>query len=146
MKLICDVMLGKLARYLRLLGFDTLYARNATERERLRARHPDRLLITRARRTAGPGVIPVTSEITREQLRELKNLLQPEITRGMPMSRCIECNRELLQVDKQEIECLVPEFVFHHYADFSRCPACGKVYWQGSHTQGMKDLLQELLA
>jgi uncharacterized protein with PIN domain len=137
-------MLGKLARYLRLLGFDTLYARNVTELEHLRAGHKDRLVITRARRTAGPGVIPVKSEITREQIRELKSLIKPEISHGNLMSRCIECNRELMPVDKEEIEFLVPEFVFHHYSNFRRCPSCGKVYWQGSHTEGIRDLLEDL--
>jgi uncharacterized protein with PIN domain len=61
------------------------------------------------------------------------------------MSRCIECNRELIPVNKEEIEFLVPEFVFHNYSNFRRCPSCGKVYWQGSHTEGIRDLLQDLL-
>lgn len=145
MKFICDVMLGKLARYLRLLGFDTVYARNAAELERLRAAHPDRLLMTRAKGTAGVRVVVIASEIPREQVRELKSLLQPAIDRASVMTRCIECNRELMPVDKHEIEFLVPEFVFHNYSTFKRCPSCGKVYWQGTHTKGMKDLLEDLL-
>jgi uncharacterized protein with PIN domain len=50
-----------------------------------------------------------------------------------------------MPVDKEEIEFLVPEFVFHNFSNFRRCPSCGKVYWQGSHTEGIRDLLQDLL-
>ncbi len=145
MKFICDAMVGKLARYLRLLGFDTVYARNARELERLRDEDKDRLLITRRKAAGGTGVIVVQSEITREQLHELKALLKPEVRHGNLMSRCIECNRELMPVGKQEIEFLVPEFVFHHYSDFRQCPSCGKVYWQGSHTKGMENVLSDVL-
>ncbi len=145
MTFICDVMLGKLAKYLRLLGFDTLYARNDADRDRLLREHEDRLFITRRKAAhRRRRVILVRSEVTREQLRELKALLKPDIERTKLMSRCIECNRELVPADKADVEFLVPEFVFHTYADFKICPSCGKVYWQGSHTKGIKNVLKDV--
>ncbi len=90
--------------------------------------------------------VRIGSEIASGQLREIKALVKPAIDRGAVFGRCIECNVELLEADKTDIEPLVPEFVYHHYARFKICPSCKKVYWEGSHTRGMAALLKEVLS
>jgi uncharacterized protein with PIN domain len=83
MRFVCDAMLGKLAKHLRLLGFDAAYARTPAALEGLRLRERDRILLTR--RTRGYAgfarAVRISSEITREQLREIKGLIRPAISR-----------------------------------------------------------------
>ncbi len=147
MRFVGDAMLGKLAKYLRLLGFDAAYAANPAALERIRLHEGDRVLLTRRKGpTRFPTTILIHSEIAREQLKELKALIKPAIRRDAVFNRCLECNAELVEADKADIEPDVPEFVFHHYTHFKRCPSCKRVYWEGSHTVGMEALLEEMLS
>lgn len=147
MRFVCDMMLGRLAKYLRILGFDAVYARSQASLEHYRQEDRDRLLLTR--RSGGTRfarTIRIRSDAVREQLREIRDLIGPSMTREDVFGRCVECNTELAKVDKEEIESLVPEFVYHNYARFKQCPTCNRVYWEGSHTTGMNALLREILA
>lgn len=147
MKFICDVMLGKLAKYLRLLGFDAVYAPGPTSLERHAQNSGDRLFLTRRRGTTGfSTTFHLTSEKTREQLMEMRDLIRSAIEPGKVSNRCIRCNVELIEVEKLEIESRVPEFVFHNYVRFKTCPSCKRIYWEGSHAKGMESLIQEILA
>jgi hypothetical protein len=146
MSFICDVMLGKLARYLRFLGFDTIYIRNRDALDYYRRNNSERFLLTRRKETLYKKSIHVKSDNAREQLKEIKGLIKPYIRSEALLSRCSRCNRELLDVNKTEIEPFVPEFVFHTYARFKTCPSCRRVYWEGSHTEGMAALLKEVTA
>jgi uncharacterized protein with PIN domain len=146
MRFICDVMLGKLAKRLRLLGFDTIYARSSGALEELKGKEGDRVLLTRRSTMEGcTGTVRVESERVAEQLREIRGLIGPAIDKGRVFGRCTECNAELIEVEKTEIESLVPEFVYHTHARFRVCPSCKRVYWEGSHTESMKWMLKELL-
>ncbi|OPY69219.1 MAG: hypothetical protein A4E57_01307 [Syntrophorhabdaceae bacterium PtaU1.Bin034] len=146
MRFICDIMFGKLAKYLRILGFDAVYEKNPAALEHYRLHEPDRIFLTRRRKTTGfPNTVHIESEITREQLKEIKGLIRSGIKKENVLNRCIECNRELVDVDKTEIERSVPEFVYHNYTCFKACPSCKKVYWEGSHTTGMEELIKEIL-
>ncbi|MCD6253597.1 MAG: Mut7-C RNAse domain-containing protein [Thermotogae bacterium] len=151
MKFLADRMLGKLAKKLRILGFDTLYFREAAEEEILqRVRQEGRILLTKDRDLlykalkAGLDVYGIKSDKWRSQL--LAVLKRFRISPGSlePFSRCIECNAKLEKVDKSQIESLVPEYVYRTQESFYRCPACGRIYWAGSHVEKMKDLLKEL--
>jgi uncharacterized protein with PIN domain len=147
MRFVCDVMLGRLAKYLRILGFDAEYVRNDAAPERYGLDADDRIFLTRRTKATGyPGVILIRSEKTREQIKEIKGLIQPDIRPERMFNRCIECNVELIEVNKVEIESLVAEFVYHRYARFKQCPSCKRVYWEGTHTEGMDRLLKEILS
>ena len=147
MRFICDVMLGKLAKYLRLLGFDAVYASSPSALEQYRAREHDRILLTRRKAASGfPRTVLLASERTRMQLRELAPLIKPEIRRERVLHRCIECNVELVGADRAEIESRVPEYVYHTYRAFKVCPSCDRVYWEGSHARGMESLIKEVLS
>lgn len=147
MRFVCDVMLGKLAKYLRILGFDADYAASPAALDRCRAHEGDRILLTRRK---GPSpfekTVRIDSEIASEQLREIKALIKPAVSAAALFGRCIECNVPLVEADKGDIEPLVPEFVYHHYTRFMTCPSCKRVYWEGSHTVGTAALLDEVLS
>jgi uncharacterized protein with PIN domain len=147
MRFICDVMLGRLAKYLRILGFDAEYVRNDAASELHGSEGDDRVFLTRCTKVTGyPKVILIRSEKAREQIKEIKGLIQPGLRPEQIFSRCVECNAELVEVDKREIEPLVAEFVYHRYAHFKQCLSCKRVYWEGTHTEGMGRLLKEILS
>jgi hypothetical protein len=147
MRFVCDVMLGKLAKYLRILGFDAVYAASPSVLDHYLAHDGDRILLTRRKGPSGfAKTVRINSERTREQLREIKALVKPAITARAVFGRCLECNVALIEADKTDVEPLVPEFVYHHYTRFKICPSCNRVYWEGSHTLGMAALLKEVLS
>ena len=145
MKFLCDAMLGRLANWLRLLGYDTVYA-NTTDHELARqARSEGRILLTRDIQLAqrrGVEVVLVASNDLKEQLQQIiKELsLQP----NQILSRCPACNAPLQTVSKLEVRERVPAYVFQNHTAFRECPECGKIYWRGSHWQKMQAYLQEL--
>ena len=146
MRFVCDAMLGRLVRQLRLLGFDTVYARGAGELKEYERQEGDRILLTRRSSSdTNARMVRIESEHVAEQLREIKGLIGPAIDRERTFRRCIECNTELIEAEKTRIESRVPEFVYHTHARFRVCPSCGRVYWEGSHTESMKRMLKELL-
>lgn len=146
MKFICDAMLGKLAKYLRILGLDAEYTKDLKILQQY-AGHPDApYFLTRStKKTTYKRAVFIRSDKAREQLREIRGTIRPYIEPRTIMNRCIQCNVELTDVEKIRIEQKVPEFVFHRYAQFRECPQCGKVYWEGSHTIGMASLIREIL-
>jgi uncharacterized protein len=146
MKFVCDAMLGKLAKYLRLLGFDASYARNKAALTDRLSQDPDRILLTRRSGSEfSSPTIHIRSELVREQLDEIKGLIKAGFNKDTALSRCVECNVSLAEVDKEEVESRVPEFVYHTYARFRLCPSCKRVYWEGSHAKGMGELIKEML-
>lgn len=136
MKFIVDVMLGKLAKWLRILGYDTLYKRDWEDDELIElARAEGRILLTADRelwrRRQVNRKIFISSDRWQEQLRELARVLPLDI--GGLFTRCIECNLPLEQVSREEVRGLVPPYVHATQEDFGRCPNCGRIYWRGSH-------------
>jgi len=131
-KLIADALLGRLARWLRLLGFDTLYYPDIEDMALLKkARGEGRLILTRDGGFMGKsGCLFIRSEDVAEQLAQVLAELSLEPT-GQP--RCARCNGALRDVPRQEVRDLVPEHVYLSQAGFQRCYDCGNVYWEGSH-------------
>jgi len=146
MKFICDAMLGKLAKYLRILGLDAVYTKDLKILEHYKGKTDAPYFLTRTTKKGGyERTIVIRSDKVREQLHEIRGLIRPFIDSAKIMNRCIECNIELVDVQKKHIEQKVPEFVYHQYGQFKECPRCGKVYWEGSHTTGMTELIREIL-
>jgi uncharacterized protein len=142
---ICDVMLGKLARYLRMLGLDAPYIQQGKDAA-THAAGGEFIIFTKKTSQAGyPGVILVHSNDPHEQLEEIKDHVHPYINESEFMARCIECNVHLVDANKDDIEPLVPEYIYHHHHIFKICPSCGKVYWQGSHTDEMNLLISNFV-
>jgi uncharacterized protein with PIN domain len=142
MKFFCDVMLGKLAKYLRLLGFDTRYQNRIAEDDLIAtARRENRIILTRKVKWKGmESIIFINFDSPREQLRFLlgKLNLKGEMK---PFSRCLVCNTELVAVSKEEVKGKVPYFILKTQERFSQCPTCQRIYWSGSHRERMEEFL-----
>lgn len=146
-KFVLDTNLGRLARYLRLLGFDCLYANDFEDAALARiSSEQQRTLLTRDRRLLQRRII------TRGYfVRELRPRLQvPEVLSRFdlyrliaPFSRCIRCNGDLQAVDKQRIEARLEARTRQYYNSFRCCSDCGQIYWHGSHYQRAMRLVED---
>ena len=148
LQLLADGMLGKLAKWLRLLGYDTAYDNVASDRELARrARAKGRVLLTRDRGLAarrGLRTLLIQSEVLEEQVQEVRDGLG-----GPPhpaLSRCSVCNAVLEPISPAGIADRVPPYVLKTQTEFRRCPGCGRVYWPGSHLQAMRGQIEKLIA
>jgi uncharacterized protein with PIN domain len=130
-----DEMLGSLARWLRIMGYDTIYHRDQSDTEIVNtASEEGRFLLTRdkelAFRAGDEGVFIEDDDVT-AQLRQVSKLLG--LTLDESMTRCTLCNGELETLSPQDAEELVPEGALENNDEFFRCVECGKVYWKGTH-------------
>lgn len=148
-RFVLDSMLGKLARWLRALGYDALYFRIVDDRHLLEvARREARTLLTRdARlaRLAGPaGLLVRATEIERQIVEVIERLALLPSGEGL-LSRCLECNALLEDRPKETVRGLVPEFVFATQERFIGCPGCARIYWQGSHADRILERLEKVV-
>jgi hypothetical protein len=144
-----DGMLGRLAKLLRLLGYDTLYARDMSTAQLLEiARQSARVVLTRGdvhKRFPGlSNVYSLRSENPPAQLRELVDHFCLD-THSALWTRCTLCNSHIEIVKKGDVESRVDPKVFQIYAEFFRCSGCGHIYWQGSHVERILRNLASLL-
>ncbi len=144
-----DRMLGRLARMLRLLGYDTEYSpAMTTARLQAIARRGDRIVLTRGhaekRFAVTTNVFSVASEFAPEQLREVVRRFKLDARSGL-WTRCTLCNGMIQSVEKAAVEALVPPKVFEVYREFYRCGQCAHIYWQGSHVERVLRHLASLL-
>lgn len=144
LRLLANGMLGRLARWLRLLGYDTAYDNHADDTELARrARAEGRILLTRDRglaRRRGLRTLLIRSEVLEEQVQEVQNALGPPPHPAL--SRCTVCNTALEPVTPAEIADLVPPYVLRTQAEFRRCPGCGRIYWPGTHLREMREQIE----
>jgi uncharacterized protein with PIN domain len=135
-KFICNGMLGKLCKLLRMCGIDTEYS-NEGARILLAARKEGRIVLTRNTHLKDrTHVTYIDSSDPNQQLSQV--ITQFGLEGGFnPFSRCIECNGVLQQVSKNDIKGEVPYFTYTHFEEFAQCPVCHRVYWKGSHYKNM---------
>jgi uncharacterized protein len=150
MKFLVDRMLGKLAKDLRLLGYDTLYYEGKGLLELIDlSRKERRVILTRNSRLIpkrpDDQIVQITEDKPALQLRQLisRNIIRFE--EGRLFSRCLLCNAVLEGVFRQEVEGKVPDFIFHQHKEFFRCPQCQKIYWPGTHQENMRQKIKETL-
>lgn len=147
---IVDGMLGSLARWLRLLGFDTAYCENWSDDDILRATGT-RILLTRDKQllaraaTRGFTAINPGARSIADQLLRLRQQLRITFDVDPARSRCPRCNHSLSRVNKAQVSDRVPPGSLQRYTDFWECsnPDCRQVYWQGRHWQRIKRTLDE---
>jgi uncharacterized protein with PIN domain len=146
MKILADAMLGRLAKWLRIMGHDTAYRPHLDDWELVRlARAEARLLLTRDRdlvERKGLKAVLVRGDRLEEQLEQLLRELDLDIE-GLP-PRCVRCNTVLEVIERDEAEGRVPSYVFHRHREFTLCPRCDRVYWRGSHWKRIQERIDEI--
>jgi hypothetical protein len=149
MKFAADRMLGKLAKWLRLLGFDTLYSNRFTDAEFLGLAEEGRVLLTRNTallKGADPQkVLFIRDDDPKIQLREVITSLGLEPDPESFFSRCTLCNGVLGTIDPMDVSGQVPEYVWTSHDKFCKCQDCGKIYWPGSHLKASLREIDEIL-
>jgi uncharacterized protein with PIN domain len=147
MRFVVDAMLGKLAKWLRILGYDTLYYPNVEDHRLIElADATGRVLLTADRelmRHRRAVKYFISSDAWREQLREVLRAYPPP-DRGL-FSRCLECNSLLEPVERDSVRKQVPPHVYREQLSFVRCPRCDQVYWRGTHFERVRAQLREIL-
>ncbi len=148
-RFIADAMLGRLARWLRILGYDTAYLQHIPDEDLVRrALAEQRTILTRDRSLESEwwvtGIHCVAAEEPLAQLAEVtvKFGLDP---RARLFTRCSRCNHLLVAVDRSEAARHVPTRTLETAERFQRCPGCGRFYWEGSHTARMQHVLERTL-
>ncbi len=147
-RFILDVHLGRLAAYLRLLGFDTAYANDCDDPVLAeRSARENRILLTRDVGLLKRGIVRygyfVRATRPERQLEEVVRRYHLNGA-GMPFSRCLRCNTPLVSVAKIAIADRLPPRVREEYNEFWRCPSCDQLYWRGSHYQHMLKLVERV--
>ncbi|MEA1885582.1 MAG: Mut7-C RNAse domain-containing protein [Bacteroidota bacterium] len=148
-KFILDAHLGKLAKYLRLCGFDTLFNNHYNDPEIVNiAEKEKRIILTRDREMLKNNRVThgywVRSQKNEEQLKEV--LTRLDLKKQVRLyTRCMVCNTPLEEVDKEDIEDRLQPGTRRYYSEFKLCPGCGRIYWCGSHYEKMKKLIGNII-
>jgi hypothetical protein len=144
-------MLGKLARWLRIMGYDTAYERALLPDDVLigQALREDRWLLTRDRYLVKRRIVRdrctlVMSDHLGEQLQQLSRELHLDLTVRVQAARCAECNLILEPIPREEVVPLVPALVAGQHERFARCSGCGRIYWPGTQWTNLLKRLEQL--
>jgi len=143
---------GKLAGWLRMMGFDSLFFSGSDDSDMVRqALVEDRVILTRdteimERRVVKNGqlkAILMESEIPDKQMRQVLATLDLK-SHFRPFTLCLECNELLVEKAREDLENRVPKFVFQTHNQYMECPACHRIYWRGTHWEAMIKKLETL--
>ena len=147
-KFVVDVNVGRLAKWLRAMGYDALFVRDIDDGGLVRiAQREGRIILTRDRHLLERRVVTsgqVRAVLLRDdhfgqQLQQVMGELNLDVPNDF--ARCIECNMALDGLDKEQVRDRVPPYVFQTQEEFKECPVCHKVYWRGTHWRNMKQEL-----
>jgi uncharacterized protein with PIN domain len=149
-KFIADGMLGKLTRWLRMLGQDVTYSNQFEDEELIAtAKKERRVLLTRDlelyQRAIAKGIdaFYVEGRTEAEKLAELAKRFDFPLTIDLKRSRCPRCNTKIRPTPKEKLAGKVEKNTFIYYDEFWKCPKCGHIYWQGAHWEGIHATLEE---
>jgi uncharacterized protein with PIN domain len=147
MQIIADNMLGKLAKWLRFMGFDTMYPRNIDDKALVDlTRKENRCLLSRDKELSkikNLNVIYIKSEKIEEQLKQVIKELNLKPNEG-EFTRCPECNSKIINIEKIQVKDKVPPGVYNKQELFWLCKKCGRYYWQGTHYDKIKEKIKML--
>lgn len=148
-KFILTKELGRLVKWLRILGFDTIYftAKNISSLV-ITALREDRIILTRnlhLTSAVGIKIFQVKGDLVTDQLKQIIQELGLKLNQQRLFTRCIICNTEITKIAKEKVIGKVPEYVFKTQEEFSWCPPCDKIYWSGTHWGNVAKTLKELV-
>lgn len=149
-RFILDAHLGRLARYLRILGFDALYRSDCEDKDLARLSHDEhRILLTRDRGLLKRGEVVygyfVRATEARQQAIEVLRRYNL-FAACLPFRRCPRCNALLETIAKENVFDRLQPNTRQHYDSFRICPSCSRIYWEGSHYERLRQFVQETLA
>ncbi|HOX54906.1 MAG: Mut7-C RNAse domain-containing protein [Candidatus Omnitrophica bacterium] len=148
MKFIATKELGRLAKWMRILGFDTEYFKEENyPKLKIIALRDQRIILTRNTRMSQPKgirLVQVKHDFLDEQLRDISQEIDLKAEKNSMFSRCTICNVGLEAVEKENIKDKVPEYVFKTQDKFLQCPNCHRIYWSGTHWGNVEKILKEV--
>ena len=152
-RFIVDNNVGKLVKWLRIMGYDTLFFGGSSDSGMIAiALNEDRVILTRdtqimKRRVITSGqlkAILITSDEPELQMRQVIDTLNLNC-QFRPFTLCLECNQPLVERSKEQVKDLVPPYVFQTQSQYVECPACHRIYWRGTHWQAMTKKLKKFM-
>ncbi len=148
MRFLLTKELGRLTKWLRILGFDSEYFNQSNAGSLIiQALRDDRVILTRNQRlprSPGTRITVIKAEKIKEQVSEVLRILKLEPDPAKMFSRCIICNEELISAEKEDLRGKIPAYVFETQEHFTGCPKCRRVYWQGTHWGNVESALKEI--
>lgn len=147
MKFLTDTMLGRLARWLRILGYDAVYSRSGIDYTRIqKMAEQDRIILTRNTRlykkAGDKHIVFIRDDYFKLQVRQVVKELDLSLDEKKFFTRCVECNEELLPLPKDKVERKIPDYVFQTQSTFHGCSKCRRIYWQGTHLLQMEKFIK----
>jgi len=144
-RFIIDHNVGTLVRWLRMMGFDSIFFTGENDSEMVnRAISENRIILTRdtgiaQRRLVKTGLVKLLLLTDENPMRQIETVVQELALKKLmqPFSRCIECNSLLEERNAQEVQNRVPPYVFKTQAYYRECPGCHRIYWRGTHWEAM---------
>jgi len=147
MKFLVDFMLGRLCKWLRLLGYDASYFLSDKKSDLIyQSLKEGRIILTRDQHLSKKKAIKliiINSDSFEEQLNQVFSELNIKVDPDNIFTRCLVCNEVLLEIDKERVKDKVPSYVFQTQEEFSYCPTCQKIYWKGTHWDLANQLLEK---
>jgi len=155
MKFIVDLTMGRLAKWLRIAGYDTVFYNSANLDKLIEiASKEGRMILTRnsgfikkKKKTFEEKGIPfllLTSDRVEDQLKGVAANFKLNL-KGNPFTLCIDCNKPLVKISKEDVAGKVPEFVYQNYNKFVQCSNCKKIFWGGTHKERMEGIIKAVI-
>lgn len=152
LRFIVDHNVGKLTRWLRMLGFDSVFFNGPDDSEMIRqAVAEDRIILTRdtgviKRRVITSGQLKAVLLKTEDPKKQIEQLMSAFDLKNQarPFTRCIECNQSLVSRTVEEVADRVPPYVYRTQRQYMECPACQRIYWRGTHWKAMMQKVEKL--
>lgn len=143
-----DRTLGKLAKWLRILGFDTIFESDISNKGFYDHLEQERVLLTRTAkirdRFAVKRLVFIEADNVYEQLRQVIGELAIARQDIRMFSMCLQCNSPIIAANKQALYGRVPDYIWQTHAEFSQCRRCERIYWAGSHAERSRAIIEKL--
>ncbi|MFC1941284.1 Mut7-C RNAse domain-containing protein [Chloroflexota bacterium] len=153
LKFIVDHNVGKLAKWLRMMGYDTLFFEGSDDSQMVRvALDEGRVILTRDTQIMKRGLVTsgrlkavlIKSDEPEQQIRQVIETLNLD-SQFKPFTVCLECNQPLVERSKEQVQDRVAPYVFRTQNQYMECPACHRIYWRGTHWQAMLKRLKKFI-
>jgi len=148
MKFLVDFMLGRLCKWLRMLGYDASYFVSGKKSDLVyQSLKEGRIILTRDHRLSKKKAIKmviINSDLLEEQLKQVFSEMNVKVNPDEVFTRCTLCNELLLEIEKDKVKDKVPNYVFQTQEEFSYCPVCQKIYWKGTHWDLVNQSLEKI--